>query len=167
MNPESENKNLLDGQAYYESAIILTDMYDKRFVDMMTDDFRTSVVERDYFTGEHRKLELMGWATFCKRMREAGQEEWLAKIEALDEEVLLRVISKKLIDAKNREEADGALKALQGLLSRKKAKDDFADAGSAGSGGGTILNVFVVGKEGGGEDNSFSAEQRSEAKPVK
>ena len=81
--------------------------------------------------------------------------------------MLLRVISKKLIDAKNREEADGALKALQGLLSRKKAKDDFADAGSGGGSGGTILNVFVVGKEGGGENNSFSAEQRSEAKPVK
>lgn len=154
MNPESENKNLLDGQAYYESAIILTDMYDKRFVDMMTDDFRTSVVERDYFVDEFQDLELMGWATFCKRMREAGQEEWLAKIEALDEEVLLRVISKKLIDAKNKEEADGALKTLQGLLSRKKAKDDFADAGSAGGSGSTVLNVFVVGEKGRGEDDT-------------
>ena len=142
----------MDGEAYFEAAIRLTDLHDKRFCDMMADDFRTSIVERDYFTGSDSGLELMGWATFCKRMREAGQEEWLAKIEALDEEVLLRVISKKLIDAKNKEEADGALKALQGLLSRRKAKDGFADAVNAG-GSGTVLNVFVVGKEGNNEES--------------
>ena len=143
----------MDGKAYFEAAIRLTDLHDKRFCDMMVDDFRTSIVERDYFVGEDGDLELMGWATFCKRMREAGQEEWLAKIEALDEEVLLRVISKKLIDAKNKEEADGALKALQGLLSRKKAKDDFVDAGTSGGSGSTVLNVFVVGKEGNNEES--------------
>ena len=161
----------MNGEAYFEAAIRLTDLHDKRFCDMMVDDFRTSIVERDYFVGEDGDLELMGWATFCKRMREAGQEEWLAKIEALDEEVLLRVISKKLIDAKNKEEADGALKALQGLLSRKKAKDDFVDAGTGGGSGSTVLNVFVVGEKGRGEDDAkkdfFSAEPRSEAKPVK
>lgn len=142
----------MNGEQYFEAAIRLTDLHDRRFCDMMVDDFRNGQVERDYFVDEFQDLELMGWATFCRRMRDAGQGEWLAKIEALDEEVLLRVISKKLIDAKNREEADGALKALQGLLSRKKAKDEYSDIGSGG-GSGTVLNVFVVGKEGNSEES--------------
>lgn len=140
----------MDGEAYYLAAVRLTDLHDKRFCDMMVDDFRNSQVERDYFVGEDRQLELMGWATFCKRMTEAGQQEWLAKIEALDEEVLLRVIGRKLINARNKEEADSALKSLQGLLSRRKVKDETDTITQ--SGGGTTLNVFVTGSKGRTED---------------
>ena len=140
----------MDGKSYYDAAVRLTDLHDKRFCDMMVEDFRGSKVERNYFMGDDRKLELMGWATFCRKMEEAGQGEWLAKIEALDEEVLLRVLSKKLIDASNKEEADGALKALQGLLSRRKMK---TDTDATASGGQTTLNVYVTGIGGRGEED--------------
>ena len=146
----------MDGKRYYEVAVALTDLYDRRFEDMMVDDFRSSLVEREYFVGEHGGLELMGWATFCRRMESEGQGEWLAKIEALDDEVLLRVLGRKLVDAESKEEADSALKGLQGLLSRRKVKDDSVAAVQASS--GTTLNVYITGAAGGSESESSGRE---------
>lgn len=140
----------MDGKAYYEAAVYLTDQYDKRFCDMMVDDFRASQVERNYFTGDFRKLELMGWATFCRRMEAAGQGDWLAKIEILDDEVLMRLIGRRLIDADDKDELNAAVKILQGLISQRKIKTD-ADAGNTG--GQTTLNVYVTGVKGRGEED--------------
>ena len=140
----------MDGKAYYDAAVSLTDLYDRRFCDMMVDDFRTSQVERNYFVKDFRKLELMGWATFCRKMEESGQGEWLAKIEALDEEVLLRVIGRKMLDAGSKDELDAAVKILQGLLSRRKMKTETEITASNGQ---TTLNVFVTGVQGRKEED--------------
>lgn len=140
----SEDEGLIfDGKSYYDAAVILTDKHDRRFCDMLVDDFRVSRVERRYFTGDYRRLELMGWATFCRRLEEAGQGEWLGKIESLDEEVLLRVLGRQMLDARDKDEMDAALKGLQALLNRRKAKADTETA--AVSSGGTTLNVFITG----------------------
>lgn len=139
----------MDGKAYYDAAVALTDLHDKRFCDMMVDDFRASQVERAYFVEDYRKLELMGWATFCRKMEEAGQGEWLDKIETLDEEVLTRLIGRRLIDAEDKDELNAAVKTLQGIISQRKIK---TDADTAVSGGQTTLNVYVTGVGGRKED---------------
>lgn len=146
---KADNSETLGGKGYYDAAIALTDLHDRRFCDMMVDDFRESPIERRYFVGEYRELPLMGWATFCRKMEECGQGEWLAKIEALDEEVLLRVLGRQMLDARDKDEMDAAVKALQGLLQRRKVK---ADTDNAVSSGQTTLNVYITGAAGKGED---------------
>ena len=149
MDIDKKKVSQVSGKRYYDAAVMLTDEHDKRFCDMMIDDFRESPIERRYFVGEYRGLPLMGWAAFCRKMEEEGQGEWLGKIEALDEEVLLRVLGRKLIDAGSKEEADSALKGLQGMLNRRKVKDDSVAAAQAS--GGTTLNVYITGAAGGSE----------------
>lgn len=168
----------MDGKRYYEAAILLTDRHCKRFCDMLAEDFRQSEFERDYFTGEFRGLELMGWATFCERMANSGQGTWLEKIERLDEQVMMNLLEKRMMDAMegrlsdsgnrviDRDGLDAAVKALQGLvgrskiLSEQKAEEDKSGTieirfiGSAGSPTGELpkLDSEV-------ESGSDSAEQ--------
>lgn len=135
----------MDGRQYYLASLDLTDRHGKRFRDMLGDDFGCGRAYRQYFTGEYRDIELMGWATFRHKMLEAGQDDWLAKIERLDEEVMLGALERRLLEAMegrttdnggriiNKDVLDGAVKALQGMVSRSKALSEQADANKNGA----------------------------------
>lgn len=130
---------MISGESYYRAAIKLTDLYGKRFCDMMARDFRESEVEREFFTGDFRGLELYGWAEFCELMMDSKQEKWLRKINALDESVMMNLLESRLMDAmegklteKNgrvidKDALDATVKALQGLVGRAKILNEQAD----------------------------------------
>lgn len=135
----------MQGEQYYLAALDLTDRHGKRFRDMLGDDFGCGRAYRQYFTGDYRDIELMGWATFRHRMLGSGQDEWLAKIEQLDEEVMLGLLERRLLEALegrttdnggriiNKDALDGAVKALQGMVSRSKAISEQAEANKSGT----------------------------------
>lgn len=128
----------MTGKDYYDLALLLTDRHRKRFCDMMAEDFLASRAERKYFRGEWRgesllMLDLDGWATFTKKLLDAGEQDWLGKIESLDESIMLNVLEKRLLDAlegqlleggterrMDKDALDGAVKAIQGLVGRSK-----------------------------------------------
>lgn len=120
----------LNGKRYYEAAISITDSHPGvRFIDALIDDFSVSQVERKYFCGEYIGLELMGWGELCCRMREEGQEEWLERIIALDEDVLRRTAERRLIRGESKEDVDMALKALSGLAGSRKISGRDKESG--------------------------------------
>ena len=135
----------MNGEQYYLAALDLTDRHGKRFRDMLGDDFGCGRAYRQYFVGEYRDIELMGWATFRHRMLGAGQDEWLSKIDQLDEEVMLGLLERRLLEALegratdnggriiNKDALDGAVKALQGMVSRSKAISEQAEANKSGT----------------------------------
>lgn len=135
----------MNGEQYYLAALDLTDRHGKRFRDMLGDDFGCGRAYRQYFVGEYRDIELMGWATFRHRMLGAGQDEWLSKIDQLDEEVMLGLLERRLLEALegratdnggriiNKDALDGAVKALQGMVSRSKAISEQAEASKSGT----------------------------------
>lgn len=128
----------MTGKDYYELALLLTDRHRKRFCDMMAEDFLRSRAEREYFRGDYcgcslLMLELDGWATFTKKLIDSGEQNWLSKIESLDESIMLNVLEKRLLDALSgqlrdgtdervidKDALDGAVKAIQGLVGRSK-----------------------------------------------
>lgn len=121
----------MDGKKCFETAVAMTDKYCKRFCDMVAEDFQRGVVEREYFVDEWEDFELMGWASFCMAMNEAGQGEWLAKINALDEQVLMSQMERQLIAGigqMDKETLDGAVKAIQGLVGRSKVLSEQTTA---------------------------------------
>jgi hypothetical protein len=75
----------------------------------------------------------------------AGQDEWLSKIDQLDEEVMLGLLERRLLEALegratdnggriiNKDALDGAVKALQGMVSRSKAISEQAEASKSGT----------------------------------
>lgn len=129
----------MDWERYYKAAIKMTDLYGKRFCDMMASDFRASEAERDYFTGEFREIELFGWAEFGERITADHQEKWLKKIMALDEAVMMNLLESRLMEAMegklsdnnsrviDKDALDATVKALQGLVGRAKILSEQTD----------------------------------------
>lgn len=133
----------LNGESYYLAAIELCDLHPgKRFCDMLGEDAVVGGAMRQYFTGKFRDLDLMGWNTFAERMVADGQKDWLGKIQALDDRVMITFLEKQILEGaggvENRGALEGAVKALQGLASAAKIQAE-ADAASA-----TVPRVEVV-----------------------
>lgn len=133
----------LNGESYYLAAIELCDLHPgKRFCDMLGEDAVVGGAMRQYFTGRFRDLDLMGWNTFAERMVADGQKDWLGKIQALDDRVMISFLEKQILEGaggvENRGVLEGAVKALQGLASAAKIQAE-ADAASA-----TVPRVEVV-----------------------
>jgi hypothetical protein len=133
----------LNGESYYLAAIELCDLHPgKRFCDMLGEDAVVGAAMRQYFTGKFRDLDLMGWNTFAERMVADGQKDWLGKIQALDDRVMITFLEKQILEGaggvENRGVLEGAVKALQGLASAAKIQAE-ADAASA-----TVPRVEVV-----------------------
>lgn len=59
-----QGKTVMDGKAYYNAAILLTDKYHRRFADMMDDDSQVGDAMRGYFTGEFGNWTCMGGTSF-------------------------------------------------------------------------------------------------------
>lgn len=137
----TERQLVMDGKAYYDAAISLIDMHDKRFCDMMAEDHRRSVVERKYFTGDFRGLELYGWITFTQMMEASGQSKWLRLINQLDEDAMSNILERRMYQALegrvnsngvivvDKDSLDAATKAIQGLLSKAKLATERESAG--------------------------------------
>lgn len=128
----------MDGERYYLSAIELTDKHPGvTFKEMLSHDARVSQVERLYFTGEWRDLDLMGWNTFCMKMEQAEQKKWLAKIKELDGNVVLDHLESQLMQASrdgkapNRALLEATVKALQGVVALNKVTSDIESGGAA------------------------------------
>ena len=78
-------------------------------------------------------------------MQESGQGEWLTKINRLDEDVMLGLLERRLLEAIegrvtenggrviNKDVLDGAVKALQGMVSRSKAISELTEQAKSGS----------------------------------
>lgn len=129
---------ILDGERYYLAAVSLTDSHPGvQFREMLAHDSLKSQLERLYFQGEWRDLELMGWNTFCLKMEEAGQKRWLAKIKELDGNVILGHLETQLMQASrdgkapNRSLLEATVKALQGVTALTKISSDAEMGGSA------------------------------------
>lgn len=128
----------MDGERYYLSAIELTDKHPGvTFKEMLSHDARVSQVERLYFTGEWRDLDLMGWNTFSMKMEQAEQKKWLAKIKELDGNVVLDHLESQLMQASrdgkapNRALLEATVKALQGVVALNKVTSDIEGGGVA------------------------------------
>lgn len=126
----------MDGERYYLSAIELTDKHPGvTFKEMLSHDARVSQVERLYFTGEWRDLDLMGWNTFSMKMEQAEQKKWLAKIKELDGNVVLDHLESQLMQASrdgkapNRALLEATVKALQGVVALNKVTSDIESGG--------------------------------------
>ena len=133
---ESERK-VMDGETYYLAAIYLTDRNPGvQFREMLNHDANVGQAVREYFQGELRELPLYGWNTFCLKMEETGNKKWLAKIKALDNDVILGHLESQLMYASrdgktpNRNLLEATVKALQGVtaLTKISAENDGAVA---------------------------------------
>ena len=128
----------MEGEAYYLAAISLTDAHPgTQFKEMLSTDSLRSQIERLYFTGDFRNLELYGWNTFCLKMEEAGQKKWLAKIKELDGNVVLDHLESQLMQASrdgkapNRALLEATVKALQGVTALTKITGEVEGSGVA------------------------------------
>lgn len=128
----------MNGEQYYLAAIALTDAHPgTQFREMLSHDSLVSQIERLYFRDEWRSLALYGWNTFCLKMEEAGQGKWLAKIKALDSDVILGHLEQQLMSASrdgkspNRNLLEATVKALQGMTALTKIVADAENAGGA------------------------------------
>ena len=136
----------MNGEAYWLAAVALTDLHPgTQFREMLGHDSLKSQLERLYFTDDVRDMELMGWNTFCLRMEEAGQSKWLAKIKALDSEVVLNHLEQQLMQASrdgkapNRALLEATVKALQGVSAVSKITTE-----SEASGGAAVIEVKFI-----------------------
>lgn len=123
----------LDGEKYYLAAIFLTDRHPGvQFREMLNHDANVGQAVRLYFQGDLRDLPLYGWNTFCLKMEETGNKKWLAKIKALDNDVILGHLEGQLMYASrdgktpNRNLLEATVKALQGVtaLTKISAEND-------------------------------------------
>jgi hypothetical protein len=137
-NPYSFLKrNGMDGEKYYLAAIFLTDRHPGvQFREMLNHDANVGQAVRLYFQEDLRDLPLYGWNTFCLKMEETGNKKWLAKIKALDNDVILGHLEQQLMYASrdgktpNRNLLEATVKALQGVtaLTKISAENDGAVA---------------------------------------
>jgi hypothetical protein len=139
----------LNGEMYYRAAVRLTDAHPgKRFCDMLGEDSLVGLAFRRYFTGDLLEMELVGWNTFCDRMVADGQKDWLGKIQALDDRVMIAFLEKQILEGaggvENRGVLEGAVKALQGLASAAKIQ---ADAEAANAAVPRVEVVFIPSRE--------------------
>lgn len=126
----------MDGELYFRAAVALTDLYPgTQFREMLSHDSLCSQVERLYFRNEWRDLALYGYNTFCLKMEESGQKKWLAKIKALDGNVVLDHLESQLMQASrdgkapNRALLEATVKALQGVVALNKVTSDIESGG--------------------------------------
>lgn len=110
----------------------MTDTYGRRFQDMVSHDSACSIIEREFFVGEFANVPLMGWNKMCATLQEQGDGDWLNKITRLDEEVLLGIMERRLLEALegkmtdtgsrviDKDTLDACSKAIQGLVGRSK-----------------------------------------------
>ena len=145
-----QGKTIMDGKAYYNAAILLTDKYHRRFADMMDDDSQVGDAMRGYFTGEFRELDLYGWNQFCRLMTAGGQGKWLDEIQRLDEATMLNKLERQMFDALDKQDKagrdalDAATKAIQGLVGKSK----FLNERNGGVDSEFKLNVEFFGSAG-------------------
>lgn len=127
----------MDGETYYLAAIYLTDKNPgTQFREMLNHDANVGQAVRKYFQGDLREIPLMGWNTFCLKMEESGNKNWLAKIKALDSDVMLGHLEQQLMQASrdgrtpNRALLEATVKALQGVtaLAKISSENDAAVA---------------------------------------
>lgn len=128
----------MDGEKFFRAAVALTDMHPgTQFREMLARDSQCSQIERLYFRDEWRSLPICGYNTFCLKMEEAGQGKWLAKIKALDSDVILGHLEQQLMSASrdgkspNRNLLEATVKALQGMTALTKIVADAENAGGA------------------------------------
>ena len=128
----------MDEELYFRAAVALTDLYPgTQFREMLSHDSLCSQVERLYFRNEWRDLALYGYNTFCLKMEESGQKKWLAKIKALDGNVVLDHLESQLMQASrdgkapNRALLEATVKALQGVVALNKVTSDIEGGGAA------------------------------------
>lgn len=126
----------MNGERYYLAAIALTDANPGvTFKEAISHDARVGQVERLYFTGEWRDLDLYGWNTFSMKMEQAEQKKWLAKIKELDGNVVLDHLESQLMQASrdgkapNRALLEATVKALQGVVALNKVTSDIESGG--------------------------------------
>ena len=143
---------MMEGERYYLAAVSLTDKYPgTQFREMLGHDSTRGPIERQYFMDEWRDLELMGWNTFCLKMEKAGQGKWLAKIKALDGEVVLNHLEQQLMQASrdgkapNRALLEATVKALQGVTALTKITSEAEMAGGSNT---PRVEVVFIGEEG-------------------
>lgn len=136
----------MDGEKYFKCAVALTDQHPGvQFREMLNNDFRVGQLERLYFQDEFRDLPLFGWNTFCIQMEEEGQAKWLAKIKALDNDVVLNHLEQQLMQASrdgkapNRALLEATVKALQGVSAVSKITTE-----SEASGGAAVIEVKFI-----------------------
>ena len=127
----------MNGETYYLAAIYLTDKNPGvQFREMLNHDANVGQAVRLYFQEDLRDLPLYGWNTFCLKMEETGNKKWLAKIKALDNDVILGHLEQQLMSASrdgktpNRNLLEATVKALQGVtaLTKISAENDGAVA---------------------------------------
>ena len=127
----------MNGETYYLAAIFLTDRHPgTQFREMLNHDANVGQAVRKYFQEDLRDLPLMGWNTFCLKMEETGNKNWLAKIKALDNDVMMAHLESQLMQASrdgrtpNRALLEATVKALQGAtaLAKISAENDAAVA---------------------------------------
>ena len=125
----------LDGEKYYLAAIFLTDRHPGvQFREMLNHDANVGQAVRLYFQDDLRALPLYGWNTFCLKMEETGNKKWLAKIKALDSDVVLSHLESQLMTASrdgktpNRALLESTVKALQGVTALTKISAENDDA---------------------------------------
>lgn len=143
-----KGRQLMEGKSYYDAAVALTDSHPgTQFREMLGHDSLVGDAMRSYFVGEWRKLPLMGWNTFCLKMEDAGQKKWLAKIKALDNDVILGHLEQQLMSASRNGESpnknllESTVKALQGVSALTKIA---ADSENIGSGDIPLIEVKFV-----------------------
>lgn len=136
----------MNGELYFKCAVALTDEHSgTQFKSMLNHDFRVSQVERLYFCGEWRNIDLYGWNEFCLRMEESGNKTWLAKIKELDGNVVIDYLENQLMlasrDGKspNRALLESAVKALQGVSALAKINTE-----SGVGGGSSVIEVRFI-----------------------
>lgn len=161
----------MDGKAYYNAAIYLTDRHHKRFADMLDDDSQVGDAARHYFIGDLRELDLYGWNQFCRLMTAGGQSKWLEEIQRLDEATMLNKLERQMFEALDerdkagRDALDSATKAIQGLVGKSK----FLNERNGGLDSEFKLNVEFFGSAGdpitGLGPEVFTDESTDTAKP--
>ena len=122
----------MKGEELYEIAIDLMDMHNMRFCDMMDEDSKVPILARKYFAPDDEYV--CGWGRFRKNMIDSGNSEWLRRIESLDEQKMIDIAGRGLLNvlttkdsAIDRVELDNYVKAIQGLANRSKIVSDNKD----------------------------------------
>lgn len=118
----------MTGSEIYEIAIDMVDEYNRRFCDMVDTDSRQKVLDRKYFAPDIDWI--CGWARFRKNMIDAGDSEWLRRIENLDEQKMIEITERGLLDVLSsgkeidKAELDNYVKSIQAMANRSKIISD-------------------------------------------
>lgn len=121
----------MTGKELYEIAIDMVDKYNRRFCDMVDTDSRVKVLERQYF--DPKDDYICGWARFRRNMIDNNDGEWLRRIESLDEQKMIEITERGLLDVLtsgkdiDRVELDNYVKSIQAMANRSKIISENKD----------------------------------------